>query len=156
MNSWPTPEEVERIASKAEDLPQTAERYLRQFARLLRLMEAQKCGMVDLLGNDPVYVIDGNRYVKSSAFDKLHDLARHLEQLLSVARKEAAREERERCAAFVQHRGQCAVQMINADERIDEKKSYAWDAWQHAIAIRTLSDAAGGGMTKTANGGADV
>lgn len=44
----------------------------------------------------------------------------------------------EEAAAHVQHRGVCAVQMINADERVEEKKAYAWDAMQHAISIRAL------------------
>ena len=42
----------------------------------------------------------------------------------------------EEAAKLVEYRGQCAVQMINAEERLDEKKSYAWDALQHAITIR--------------------
>lgn len=42
----------------------------------------------------------------------------------------------EEIAQFITYRGQCAVQMINADERIEEKKAYAWDCLQHAMAIR--------------------
>ena len=44
----------------------------------------------------------------------------------------------EEAAKLVEYRGQCAVAMINAEERIEEKKAYAWDALQHGIAIREL------------------
>ena len=44
----------------------------------------------------------------------------------------------EEAAKLVDYRGQCAVQMINAEERIEEKKAYAWDALQHGAAIRDL------------------
>jgi len=52
----------------------------------------------------------------------------------------ARQEERERIAKVIRCRGQSAVTMINADERLDEKKAYAWDCEQHAIAIEALTD----------------
>ena len=42
-------------------------------------------------------------------------------------------------AEIIEHRGVCAVTMINADERLAEKKAYAWDALQHAIELRALA-----------------
>lgn len=46
----------------------------------------------------------------------------------------------EEAAKLVEYRGQCAVTMINTEERIEEKKAYAWDALQHGTAIRALKD----------------
>ena len=59
-----------------------------------------------------------------------------LEHLVSCARKA----EREKVAKFIEYRGQCAVAMINSEERIEEKKAFAWDCLQHAIAIREMGD----------------
>ena len=42
-------------------------------------------------------------------------------------------------AKIIERRGVCAVTMINAEERLEEKKAYAWDALQHAIELRALA-----------------
>jgi hypothetical protein len=88
------------------------------------------------------------------------DAAERAEAALAVALKDLADEQREhmitvdvaqeaeaalkgayeKAAKLIEYRGQCAVQMINAEERIEEKKSYAWDCLQHAIAIRALGE----------------
>ena len=54
--------------------------------------------------------------------------------LRALARHYEARGMR-KAAEMIKYRGKCAVAMINAEERIDEKKAYAWDATHHSIAI---------------------
>ena len=74
-----------------------------------------------LIGSDGTYIRGGDK-------DAIRALANHYE----------ARGMR-KAAELVKYRGQCAVAMINAEERIEEKKSYAWDALQHGIAVETAA-----------------